>query len=62
MINFQDESDAISLLGKHDITVSHDYDILYPRGHEFNHEVDEAINYLVEEWDFGFKFIEVCAR
>lgn len=58
MINFRHETDAIALLEKYDILISDDYEILYPKGHEFNNNVDEAINYLVNEWDFGFKFVE----
>jgi len=58
MINFQDESDAIALLEKYDILISDEYEILYPKGQEFNNNVDEAINYLLNEWDFGFKFVE----
>lgn len=57
MINFESEQEAIDLLKTHGIEISAEWDILYSRGKEFNKEVHEAVEYLIDEWDFDIKFI-----
>lgn len=56
-MNFKNETEAIDLLREHDVSVSSEYDIMYPRKKEFVDEVHEAIEYLIDEWDFGIKYI-----
>jgi hypothetical protein len=56
-MNFQDEQQAIDLLRQHGIEVSSDFDIVYPRKKEFVDDVHNAIEYLLDEWDFGIKYI-----
>ena len=49
--------EAIRLLQLNGIEVSHEFEILYPKRDQFDDEVHEAIEFLMEEWDFGFKYI-----
>jgi hypothetical protein len=56
-MNFQNEQQAIDLLKQHGVEVSSDFDIVYPRKKEFVDDVHNAIEYLLDEWDFGIKYI-----
>lgn len=56
-MNFQNETEAIDLLKEHGVNVSADWDIMFPRKAQFIDEVHEAIEYLIDEWDFGIKYI-----
>lgn len=57
-MKFRDEQHAIEVLKEYGVEVSSEYDILYPRKKEFLIEVHDAIDYLLDEWDFGIKYIE----
>jgi hypothetical protein len=48
---------AVELLKLNGIEVSSDENILYPRREEFEDEVHDAIEYLIDECNFGFQYI-----
>lgn len=56
-MNFHDESEAIEVLKYNNIYISEDYDILFPRYKHFDDDVHAAIEYLIDEWDFGIKYV-----
>lgn len=56
-MNFKNETEAIEALANHGIEITQDCDIMYPRKREFIEEVHEAIEYLINDWDFGIKYI-----
>lgn len=56
-MKFNNETQAIQLLKDNDVFVSSDFDIMFPRKAQFIDEVHEAIEYLIDEWDFDIKYI-----
>lgn len=56
-MNFNDETEAINFLESFGIFISDSYDILLPKKKLFDDEVHNAVDYLIDEWDFGIKYV-----
>lgn len=56
-MKFQNEQEAIDLLEQHGVNVSSEAVIMFPKKNQFADEVHDAIEYLINEWDFGFNYI-----
>jgi hypothetical protein len=56
-MNFRNETEAIDLLREHDVLVSSEYDIMYPRQKEFVDEIHDAIDYLIDEHGYGIRYV-----
>lgn len=57
-MNFENESQAIELLKTHNINVSKENYILYPKKGFFSKEIYDAINYLVDDCHLGLKYVD----
>ena len=56
-MNFKNKKEAIDFLETVEISVSDGSDILLPKKKLFDDEVHDAIDYLIDECDFGIKYI-----
>ena len=56
-MNFKNKKEAIDFLDSFEIFISDANDILLPKKKLFDDEVHEAIDYLIDECDFGIKYI-----
>lgn len=55
-MNFNNKREALFVLSQNQIEVF-DEEILFPRHASFIDEVHEAIEYLIDEHEFGIKYI-----
>ncbi len=58
-MSFENETQAINLLKKHNINVSKENYVLYPKTGFFSKDIYNAINYLVDECNMGLKYVDV---
>ncbi len=58
-MSFENEIQAINLLKKHNIKVSKENYVLYPKKGFYSKEIYNAINYLVDECNMGLKYVDV---
>lgn len=58
-MSFENETQAINLLKKHNINVSKENYVLYPKRGFFSKDIYNAINYLVDECNMGLKYVDV---
>ena len=56
-MNFKNKKEAIDFLDSFEIFISDANDILLPRKKLFEDDVHDAIDYLIDECDFGIKYI-----
>jgi hypothetical protein len=60
-VNFKNKEEAITLLKEHNINVSNDLYVLYPKIGFFPTDAYKAINYLVDDCKFGLKYVDVTS-
>lgn len=56
-MNINSEIDSLEVLERHGIEVLKDSIILYPRGKEFEEEVHDALDILIDNFLYDVKFI-----
>jgi hypothetical protein len=56
-MNFNNKKEAIDFLETVEIFVSSEDNILIPKKKLFEDDVHDAIDYLIDECDFGIKYI-----
>lgn len=56
MKTFKSKSSAVELLRSNGIICEND-EVLYPKDKEFEDEVHEAIDFLIEDCDFGICYV-----
>lgn len=56
-MNVSSKTDALAILQENEVNVSLDEEIMFPRKAQFIDEVHDAIEYLIDNCDFGIRYI-----